>query len=142
MDWSAHRDIAVADRDPLCAQLDRRPAGWLRPFLVLAAQTGADDHHRPWFRLGAAEDHRARLRWHPGGPEALFESFDGWLSLAPISGGCRLELAGRWDGGDAERADRALTTLLDLLAAGLTELGGDPDGLAPQRTARGEPHPG
>lgn len=110
----------------VAALLASRPASWLRGFLVLSASTA--DHTaaaRPelplWFRLGqpttvadgAAE---ATLVWWPHLEGQVFRRFRGVLRAEPVASGSLLVIEGESDGGDPAIGERALRTLVRLLA--------------------------
>ena len=85
MDIDLRHPIGPADPEAAAVLLARRPARWLRPFLVLA--TGpACASRSPWFRLGPFADDRAELVWRPRCPEAAFERFVGHLDLERPAG--------------------------------------------------------
>jgi hypothetical protein len=104
------RTAAVA----LAAQLERRPGGWLRPFLQLAVDGSAD----PWHRLGPLVEGRATLVWHPRAAHA-FERFRGGITLSIDGETGVLEIEGEIEGeidGDGQDAASVLDRLATLLA--------------------------
>jgi hypothetical protein len=112
--------------DEILAALAVRPASWLHPFLRLAAnQASAVLRTRPgtashWFRLGPPDaDGRCRFIWHPPGHPQLFTGYVGTIGATATDNGCRLEVAGRADGGDEPANRLVLQTLTQLLASAL-----------------------
>lgn len=125
-----HHTQTVADApiDDVVALLEARPATWLVGFLILATSladaTSARREVRPWYRLGeprvaADGSHCSSLIWWPHVDGATFTRFRGQICAAPEGAATRLTVQGTTEGGDDEVAERALTRLVELLAAAL-----------------------
>lgn len=124
------RTIEGADPDVVRAQLGRRPASWLRPFLRLATTGGLAGGStpvvarapEPWYRLSAPDpDGTMRFVWHPHQAAPVFRSFSGSLRCEPDGSGAALVVRGHVAEGEPAATDQVLGTLLDLLAVALGE---------------------
>jgi hypothetical protein len=105
--------------------LRTRPPAWLRPFLTLStglAIGGAHDHVVTTFRLGMPKpigrhSSRTLLTWCTSNEGGLFTKFNGGFVVRTEPTGTTVTLAGEATGGEADRNQRALESLTQLIAA-------------------------
>ena len=127
MRWEHRVQADAAAWPEVVALVSRRPASWLRPFLLLAAPDAG--HHRAgrrvWLRLGPMDgDPEAPFWWRPYGPDDLFDRFVGQLGLRCDRDQIWIWIDGEPEGGDPLRTDRTLRTLVGLLAHALAGISG------------------
>ncbi|MFN8018287.1 MAG: hypothetical protein U0P45_09195 [Acidimicrobiales bacterium] len=110
--------IPGASPRAVAAFVARRPATWLRPFLVLACGPRAEAA-APWFRFEPFAEGRARLLWRPNGEAPGFVRFVGHLAVDEEGGDAVLVLVGEAEGDDGGAGDAAAARLLELLGSAL-----------------------
>lgn len=126
MRWEHQVQGDAAATPEILARLGKRPASWLKPFLLLSApdagHVGAG--RRVWLRLGDLDGGAAAFWWRPYGPDDLFDRFVGRLGLRGDGDRLWIWIEGVAEGGDPQRTDRTLSTLVALLAGALSEVSG------------------
>ena len=126
------RHLDGVDPVVVAGYLDRRPGRWLRPFLQLAARRAAPAAaSQPRFRVSSrTEGPGVRLTWVPQVGPPLFDRFSGEIIVETTEppGGARIAVVGSTTGGSEPVDVLLLDTLIDLLAAEVTDPGDDPTG--------------